>query len=174
MFLKVQILERLLSGFNRYFKVNLFSRQTQNLVQFHSGGDDYNPPANVEGLGGSIGDSPSNGFIFGWRDSTERKCQPGEKRLYAVKSDGSLAGEIYLKNDGIIEVNNPSDLKFVVNGNVSLITQGTADISASTVNISAGQTNLGEGGQPIARVGDSVVVNGVQGTITSGGSNTSI
>ena len=68
MLLKAQILERFISGVNRFFKVNLFSRQTVQPVQFHSGGDDYNPPASCEGLCGIIGDNPANSVVFGWRD----------------------------------------------------------------------------------------------------------
>ena len=44
-----------------------------------------------------------------------------------------------------------------------LIVDNDADIT--------GRVNLGVGGQPIARVGDSVVVGGDAGVITSGSSN---
>ena len=60
---------------------------------------------------------------------------------------------------------------------------GTLDIySESAVNVHAPETNLGDGGEPIARVGDSVevvITSGSSsgtwaGTITSGGANSSI
>jgi len=58
---------------------------------------------------------------------------------------------------------------------------GDIDIEATTVNIDASTTNIGVGGAAIARVGDSVQVTVVggssagthNGTITSGGGNTS-
>lgn len=175
MLLKAKILERFISGVNRYFQVNLFSRQTVRPVQFHSGGDDYNPPVDCEGLSGEIGNNPANVVVFAWRDGIERKSKPGEKRIYAVNiADGTLAAEIYLKNDGVIEVNGGSDLNIVINGN--------ANIKAASVNIDAGVTNLGVGGQPIARLGDEITVNVTsgssagtyKGTISSAGTNTSI
>lgn len=183
MLLKASIKERFIAGFNRFFKVSLYQRQNVQPVQFHSGGDDYNPPIKSEGLAGAIGENPANSVIFAWRDETERKSRPGEKRIYAVDiTDGKVCGEIYLKNDGTIEVNNSGMLNIVVNGNVSVITQGDVDVSAANVNIAAGTTNLGAGGQQIARLGDEITVDitsgssagTYKGTITSAGVNTSI
>lgn len=65
---------------------------------------------------------------------------------------------------------------------IELGDSGTIDIHADTVNVNANTTNLGTGGDEIARKGDTVQVEvtsgssaGVyDGTITSGGSNTSI
>ena len=183
MLLKAKILERFISGANRFFQVNLFSRQTVRPVQFNSGGDDYNPPIDCEGLSGTIGDNPANVVVFAWRDNILRKSNPGEKRIYSINmSDGTVAGEVYLKNDGTIEINNSGQLNIVTNGNVSIITQGNVDVSAANVNVSASVTNLGVGGQPIARLGDEVTVEVTSGssagtytgTITSAGANTSI
>lgn len=181
---KIKILDRLINGANRFFKSTLLSRQVQNLVQFHSGGDDYNPPDYVEGLGDSIGNNPANSIVFAWRDLISRKSQPGEKRIYSVSMEepDKVAAEIYLKNDGIIEISGNSDLKVVILGNVDLITTGDANISAANVNVSAGVTNLGEGGAKIARLGDEVEVEITSGSsagtykgkITSSGVNTSI
>ena len=108
---------------------------------------------------------------------------PGEKRIYAVNAeDGTVAGEVYLKNDGVIEINNAGDLKIVAYGNVSVITPGNVDVSAASVNVAASVVNLGEGGAGIARLGDEVTVEVTggssagtyKGTITSAGVNTSI
>jgi hypothetical protein len=176
MFQKIKILEIFKSLNLRSFKTKLLSMQVSKLVQFHSGGDDYCPLLECEGLGGSIGNTPANGFVFAWRDDVERKSNPGEKRIYAIKKDvatGLIAvqNEIYLKNDGTIEVTGGKDLKIVVNGN--------ADIKAQKVNIDATQTSIGVGGKKIARLGDEVTVTvpthgDCKGTITSAGVNTSI
>jgi len=175
MLLKAQILERFISGVNRFFKVNLFSRQTVQPVQFHSGGDDYNPPANCEGLCGTIGDNPANSVIFSWRDNVQRKSRPGEKRIYAVNAaDGTVCGELYLKNDGNIEITGGAALNITVNG--------PANIKAASVNYDSPITNLGNGGQPIARLGDEITVEITSGSsagtykgkISSAGVNTSI
>ncbi len=173
---KTKILERLINGTHRFFKATLFSRQVQNLAQFHSGGDDYNPPVNAEGLAGNIGENPANSIIFAWRDAILRKSRPGEKRIYSVNPDSpdKVAAEIYLRNDGKIEITGGSDLTIIVNGNCNL--------KAAKVNVDATQTNLGTGGAKIARLGDEVEVEITSGSsagtytgkITSAGVNTSI
>lgn len=141
MFLKVKILEIFINLKHRYFKSNLLSRQTSNLVQFHSGGDDYSPLLECEGLGGSIGNNPANGVVFAWRDDITRKALPGEKRIYAIKKDEEtqeilVAGEIHLKNDGTIEVAGGKDLNITVLGNANLSVAGTLDIDAASINSS--------------------------------------
>ncbi len=179
---------QIFKNFNlRYFQSSILSRQISKLVQFHSGGDDFCPLKDMEGLGGAIGNNPANGFVFAWRDDVERKCGEGEKRLYAIKKNPDTGeilacNEIYLKNDGTIELNSGKDLKIVVLGDVSVISQGNADVSANQLNVSASVTNLGVGGQPIARLGDKVKVKVLSGSsagewegeITSSGVNTSI
>lgn len=55
---------------------------------------------------------------------------------------------------------------------VSITTDGDLSVSAENATVTANAVNLGgTGGQPVARVGDTVLVNGVQGSIQSG-SNT--
>ena len=108
MLMKSKILETFKNSdlFNRFFKVRLFAKQTTNVVQFHSGGDDYNPPANVEGLAGTIGNTANNGVAFAWRDCVERTAAPGEKRLYATDAAGqNVIAMLHLKNDGTIILN---------------------------------------------------------------------
>lgn len=174
MLLKAQILERFFSGANRFFKVNLFQRQTIQPVQFHSGGDDYNPPVESEGLCGTIGENPANSVVLAWRDNIQRKSRPGEKRIYSVNiEDGTVSNEIYLRNDGIIEI---------TGGNLNIFVNGDANIKATNVNVDAAVTNLGVGGKNIARLGDEITVEVTsgssagtyKGTITSSGVNTSI
>lgn len=176
MLYKTKILDRFINGTYRFFKATLLSRQVQNLAQFHSGGDDYNPPVNAEGLGGNIGNNPANSIIFAWRDGILRKSRPGEKRIYSVNPDepDKVAAEVYLRNDGIIEITGGSDLNVVINGNCNL--------KATKVNIDATETNLGTGGAKIARLGDEVEVKITSGSsagtytgkITSAGVNSSI
>lgn len=173
---KIKILDRLINGAQRFFKSTLLSRQVQNLAQFHSGGDDYNPPINAEGLGDNIGNNPANGVVFAWRDVILRKSAPGEKRIYSVdiNEPDKVAAEVYLKNDGIIEITGNKDLNIIINGNCNL--------KAVKVNVDATETNLGIGGAKIARLGDEVEVEVTSGSsagtytgkITSAGVNTSI
>lgn len=102
--LKVYILDRIIAGAIRYFKVNFRKNETKNIVQFTSGGDDYCPCENVEGLADYIGNNPAHGVIFAYRDNSLKKAQKGEKRIYSINSDG-ISSEIWLKNDKTIEIN---------------------------------------------------------------------
>lgn len=196
MYLKIKIAEIFHKLQTRYFNTTSMSGRASKLVQFHSGGDDYCPMKECEGLGECIGGNPADGIVTAWRDDVVRKSAPGEKRLYSILLDEEtgnakrneetgemvVACEVHLKNDGTIEINNSGELKIVVNGNVSLITQGDVDVSAANVNVAARTTNLGVGGQQIARLGDEITVDitsgssagTYKGTITSAGINTSI
>lgn len=105
MLMKLKILETFKNSdlFNRFFKVKIFSKQNTNVVQFNSGGDDYNPPPKCEGLGGTMGNNPNNGFVCAWRDEVERVAAPGEKRIYAVNpANNVVVAQLHLKNDGKI------------------------------------------------------------------------
>ena len=180
---KVKILDRLINGAYRFFKVSLFARQILNLAQFHSGGDDYNPPDTAEGLGGNIGNNPANSIVFAWRDSISRKCNPGEKRIYSTNAAGTeVVATVHLKNGGKIDIYSKDVLKAVITGNIDFITQGDCNISAANLKVAASYTELGIGGKNIARLGDEVTITidsgssagTYKGTITSAGKNTSI
>lgn len=108
MLMKSKILETFKNSdlFNRFFKVKLFANQNTNVVQFHSGGDDYNPPAKCEGLADTLGNTANNGVVFVWRDYIERTAAPGEKRLYATDAAGeNVVATLHLKNDGTVVLN---------------------------------------------------------------------
>lgn len=203
MFLKIKLSEIFTKNFLRFFKTSKFTNQTTNLVQFHSGGDDYCPYLEVEGLGGSIGNNPRAGFVLAWRDDVERKSKKGEKRIYSVllneetgeaKRDEQtgemiVAAEIHLKHDGIVVMNNRSDLNITVVGdcnlkaaNVDIETQQANVTATDSVNVYSPLTNLGDGGKGIARLDDEVEVyveggssaGTWKGKIISSGVNTSI
>lgn len=89
-----------------------------------------------------------------------------------------------------ISINSTNNFNVIATGNCNIKVSGSAvinvagntDLTTPTCNIHADAVNLGDGGPPIARVGDSVEVidkdaqhGGTwKGTITSGGTNTSI
>ena len=95
-----KILDKTISGFIRKFKTTLYGSDALYLEQFHSGGDDYNPPKNIKALSSFLGNNPRDGVIFLFRDDTERKSASGEKRIYATDEGGSVVkAEIHLKNN---------------------------------------------------------------------------
>lgn len=100
-----KILDKTISGFIRKFKTTLYGSDALYLEQFHSGGDDYNPPKNIKALSSFLGNNPRDGVIFLFRDDTERKSASGEKRIYATDEGGSVVkAEIHLKNNGDIVI----------------------------------------------------------------------
>lgn len=168
---KTTILDRGLKNALRFFKSEFFKGQVSNSMQYHSGGEDYNPPSKVRAMSENFGDNPNNSVIWAYQDDVAREADVGEKRLYAVNSSGTVVGQIWLKNTGKISISGNLDCDISVSG--------TCNISAETVNVYAAKTNLGSSGLPIARVGDSVKVTvpthgDCTGVITSGGVNTSV
>ena len=140
MFLKAKILEIFTQLKQRSFKINSMMNQTRNVVQFHGGGDDYCPLKTVEGLGGNIGNNPANGFLIAWRDDIERKSFPGEKRIYSATIDEETGkevqvAEVYLKNDGTIEISGGANVVISTNANLIVNSTGTTTINAASVNL---------------------------------------
>ena len=93
-----------------------------------------------------------------------RNLKPGEIGI----GNFDTQSEIFFDADGNIIINAKSKLNITVVGDATitankLIIDNDADIT--------GNVNLGVGGAPIARVGDSVLVGGDAGVITSGSSN---
>ncbi|MBQ9149869.1 hypothetical protein IJX73_02950 [bacterium] len=103
MFKKATIFTRLKKDFNRFFQICFIQRQTMNAIQYHSGGDDYNPPNEIEAIGGEIINNPAHSIIIAYKDKTMRISEPGEKRIYATDETGqNVTAEIHLKNNGDI------------------------------------------------------------------------
>lgn len=101
---------------------------------------------------------------------------PPTRRIFSF-SDGFFV-PLDFKNvgNGVIVQNNQSKIT-ISDGAITVDANGTLTINCTDatlnatgpVNIKGSSVNLGnEGGQPVARVGDSVVVGGISGTITSG------
>lgn len=138
MFLKIKIAEIFTNLQTRFFNTTSMSGRASKLVQFHSGGDDYCPLKECEGLGECIGGNPADGIIMAWRDDITRKAEPGEKRIYSIKKDEETGeilpvAEIHLKNDGSIIVSGGKDLNIVVLGNANLSVGGVLDIEAGSI-----------------------------------------
>ena len=158
--LKCNIFKTVVNGAMRIFQGCCYSGSTQDFEQFHSGGEDYNPPKLVKVLADFLSSNKKNGVICLYQDSIERKCVPGEKRIYSTDAEGAaLVAEIYLMQNGKLQITAASDIDITTSANV---------------NVNGGSVNLGNGGASIARVGDKVMVEGKEGVITSGGKNTSV
>lgn len=123
MLLKVKILETFINTATRFFKTNIFAKQTINLVQYSSGNDDFSPLIGTEGITADIGNNPANGIVFAWKDDVTKKSAPGEKRIYSITKQGDetvVKAEIHLKNTGEIFISGAENLNITVLGNVNL------------------------------------------------------
>jgi hypothetical protein len=123
MFLKTKISEIFHNLQLRFFNTTTMSGRASKLVQFHSGGDDYCPTKECEGLSDCVGNNPADGIVVAWRDDVKRTAAPGEKRFYSLLLDEDtgepkrdtttgemlVAAEIHLKNDGNIVIKNASN-----------------------------------------------------------------
>lgn len=177
MFLKAKITKIFKEAKKRCFQINLMARQTSKIIQYDSGGDDYSPLLEVEGLVNFIGNNPRNGFVTGWRDFTERKSEPGEKRIYSITKNPDTGeiiqvAEVHLKNDGSIDINGTADINLNSNANVNINVNGNAILKASgNTTINSPVVNLGGEGGALVLTENSTIKDG-EGRLCSIISNT--
>ena len=174
MFLKTKIQEIFKSLATRYFNTTTMSGRASKSVQYHSGGDDYCPLEECEGLSECIGDNPADGVVFAWRDGVVRQSAPGEKRIYAIKIDSEtgepvrnslgawdVAAEIHLQNDGCIDIIGGKDLKIYIQGNACLSCAGNLELEAQNITSLGTWTHDGSFSATTIEAG-----NGTTGTFT--------
>ena len=132
----VNLVDKSIVGFVRKFKILLYGKFPNNMEQYHSGGDDYNPPANIKALSGQIGNNPRDGVVYLYQDQTDRKSAPGEKRIYSTDAEGkNITAEIHLKNNGDIVIIPKEGQKIITCGTIEhdgdITVSGT--VTANTV-----------------------------------------
>lgn len=144
------------------------------------------PKQNSECILLNIQGNPGNvvALVIGSRELRFKELNDGEVAMY--DDSGNL---LHFKNGGIIDLKAPATMNqtaqtinisgsqtvkiqtqtAVIEASTTNITADTANINASTTNIT-GKVNLAGGGQPVARLGDTVEVdpNTHKGTITAG------
>jgi phage gp45-like len=135
------------------------------------------PPKGSEGIA-LMPDGYTENAVTAFFDAPQYKptLAEGESALY-----DKFGNSVTLK-DGLITITAVNNLNIVVNGNCNLNADSVA-VTAPTTTINGdlvinGSVNAsgdcdfgGSSGQAIARVGDTVLVNGYTGVITSGSSN---
>ena len=134
-------------------QITYFTGHTKNVVMLFPYGWYAEVPLNTKAVTLNCNAEEANCFAMAY-------SSPG-KLIDARKLNGDvIAGNKVLGNC----------IRFGADGIIEIFSKGIINVNGTTININ-GQTNLGVGGQPIARVGDTVTVDGVEGTITSGSSN---
>lgn len=135
--LKFKILDTLIKNTFRVFKGETYKGINHYAKQYHSGGDDYNPPDNTNTLAATINNNDCETVVFLYSDNTARISSKGEKRLYSTNTEGKeIKASIHLKNDGNIEITSNSEIT---------INAKTINAKADTINLD-GDCNLGGNG----------------------------
>lgn len=126
-----------------------------------------NLPKDIQVLTFSVQGHEENKACIGYSQVNRFKnLKPGE---VVVGNPGSIS------EDGTVEV--PSSfVKFANDGTIEISSDSDITVVADNVSVNANTVDLGVGGAKIARLGDTVHVSLAtgDGTITSGGTNTSI
>jgi len=137
-----------------------------------------NPPNDLPVIKYSIhgNDGNSVGIAYS-RDTRFKNLKNGEVLIGNEKTQAYIKfnedNEIEIISTALIKITAP---EIELTGNVTIDGDLSANAGSGTVSIDAAQVDLGIGGEKIARKGDPVQVNtgtGI-GTITDGGTNTSI
>ena len=173
MFFKTKIHEIFENLQTRYFNTTTMQGRASKSVQFHSGGDDYCPSKECEGLSNCVGNNPADGIVFAWRDDVKRVSKEGEKRIYSLlyenglpKRDSStgemkVGAEIYLKNDGDIVISGAKDCNITILGDANVSVSGDLGITATNITSSGEWTHTGNFSATTIEAG-----NGASGTYT--------
>ena len=69
---------------------------------------DFKPALDSEVICGQVGNNPEDLIILAYYDEVAKVAQVGEKRIYSTK-EGSLAANIYLNQEGVIDLNEGED-----------------------------------------------------------------
>ncbi len=71
---------------------------------FADSGDDSAP---LPDDSAALAESPETGGlqVTGYHDATQRKAQPGEKRIYSRNAAGVVVAEVWLHADGAVDIN---------------------------------------------------------------------
>jgi len=132
---------------------------------FSSPGDDSFP---LESDLVFLVDTLGNGNInaVGYLDPLNQpKANLGEKRIYARKSDGSIACEIWLKNDGSIVVNNGF-------GKITMESSGDINLNGAIIDTNGKITAPKIEAETSLKVASSELLGHVHGGVSPGSSST--
>ena len=102
----VKVTETVINKGYRWVK-SAFSGDTHESVQIAPFGDDSCPPKGVKGIK-TITSTDAYHVILGYFNRSNI-ANEGEKRLFSVKSDGSISFYVHLKSNGTMEIGGSDD-----------------------------------------------------------------
>ena len=159
----IQVKSTALTNAIRFIK-NKFSLDAHDSVQIAPFGDDSVPLPNIKGIKSKTTTDAIH-VILGYFNRN-LKANPGEKRLYSLKEDGTESAYLYLKNnssfelgcsDGFLMQYNPDDktlnvnCDLIVTGNIKATGEVTAISETLQINLSTHKhtSPAGPTGSPI-------------------------
>ena len=84
-------------------------------------GDDSAPLAGDNALAIPLDGETENLVATAYADGTTKVASPGEKRIYARDSSGAVSAEVFLKNDGSIDIiGKAASVLIASNGDISI------------------------------------------------------
>tara|TARA_Y100001951_G_scaffold99134_1_gene100728 strand:+ start:505 stop:996 length:492 start_codon:yes stop_codon:yes gene_type:complete len=97
------------------FSFDKLKRRVIKLIQFGAKtadqaapfGDDSSPLNNMVAIYGKTSENGET-VVLGYLNK-DQIAQPGEKRIFSLKPDGTLSIDLYLKNDGTMEIGSNAD-----------------------------------------------------------------
>jgi phage gp45-like len=139
--IKFKILDTFIRNTFRVFKGETYKDIAHQARQYHSGGEDYNPPDNIDCIASTLNNNDAETIVFLYHDNTIRVSGKGEKRIYSTDPENKqIKASIYLKNNGDIEI--------ISTGNTT-INATNATMTADNITLN-GNCNLGgDNGSPV-------------------------
>jgi tricorn protease-like protein len=121
----IAILKSWLAG-NRTAHLNIRGNQSITAMNYTAPGDDAQPLPGDPVLLISLSDRGSNIIVATADTQNAPVAQPGEKRLYSRKIDGTAAVQVWLKRTGEIVISNSA-------GSITMSAAGLVNINGVTV-----------------------------------------
>jgi hypothetical protein len=134
-----RVKEITINALNRVLKVEQFGIKTAN--ESMPFGVDSSPLKDMIAIYGNT-TSDSESIIIGYINKNQI-AEPGETRLFSLDENGSLKSYLYLKKDGIIEINGDSNFAVKYNELDSVLNTLATDINTENTKIATAITSVG-------------------------------
>lgn len=131
----IAIIKSWLPG-NRRANLELWGTETGTADNFTAPGDDSQPLPGEPVIIIPMGDRGARAILATVDPQNEPKAAPGEKRIYARKTDGTLAVDVWLKRTGEIVIANSV-------GQFKMSSSGTVTINGLTIDASGNLNTTG-------------------------------
>lgn len=130
----------------RYLQVKIFNGNVQTMQYAPQTGEDTNPPNGSLAVFIDVGGAK---IVIATFDFNVPAVDPGEKKLYALTSDGNHTplGFVYLKKDGSVVVE-ATDGSGNAKGKIELKPDGSATVTATKITLTGGELDVAGTGTP--------------------------